>query len=199
MLAVLELTAGGVDHAFEAIGLKATAEQAFDMLGRGGTATVIGMVPIGQSLEIEAFQLLMEKRLQGSNMGSNRFRVDMPQYVEWYLAGKLKLDELVSATHAARRRSTRASRRLKAGEVARQLIVVRLTQRAPANSGAGGRASPCRGAETTRSNVGTSHRGPHAESGALYGGGEERPTDAAPGPVPRMHSTGPNGRDDPGR
>ena len=98
VLAVLELTAGGVDHAFEAIGLKATAEQAFDMLGRGGTATVIGMVPFGQKLEIEAFHLLMEKRLQGSNMGSNRFRVDMPQYIEWYLAGKLKLDELVSAT-----------------------------------------------------------------------------------------------------
>ena len=40
----------------------------------------------------------MEKKLQGSNMGSNRFRIDMPQYIEWYLAGKLKLDELVSGT-----------------------------------------------------------------------------------------------------
>ena len=55
-------------------------------------------------------------------MGSNRFRIDMPQYVEWYLAGKLKLDELVSAVDAARARSTTASRRCKAGEVARQLV-----------------------------------------------------------------------------
>ena len=122
VLAVLELTAGGVDHAIEAIGLKATAEQAFNMLGRGGTATVIGMVPIGQSLEIEAFQLLMEKRLQGSNMGSNRFRVDMPQYVEWYLAGKLKLDELVSSTMPLEKINDGFAA-LKAGEVARQLIV----------------------------------------------------------------------------
>jgi S-(hydroxymethyl)glutathione dehydrogenase/alcohol dehydrogenase len=85
--AVQELTAGGVDHAFEAIGLKTTAEQAFSMLGKGGTATVIGMVPVGQRLEIDATQLLGGKRLQGSNMGSNRFRIDMPQYVDWYLSG----------------------------------------------------------------------------------------------------------------
>ena len=80
-------TGGGVDHAFEAIGLKATAEQAFSMLRKGGTVTVIGMVPLGEKLEIDGFQLLLEKKLQGSNMGSNRFRVDMPQYIEWYLAG----------------------------------------------------------------------------------------------------------------
>ena len=96
-VAVLELTGGGVDHAFEAIGLAATAQQAFNMLRKGGTATVIGMIPLGEQVEIDGFQLLLEKRLQGSNMGSNRFRIDMPQYIEWYLAGKLKLDELVSA------------------------------------------------------------------------------------------------------
>ena len=94
---MIELTGGGVDHAFEAIGLKATAEQAFQMLRKGGTATVIGMIPFGERIEIDGFQLLLEKRIQGSNMGSNRFRIDMPQYIEWYLAGRLKLDELVSA------------------------------------------------------------------------------------------------------
>ena len=111
--AVLELTGGGVDHAFEAIGLAATAQQAFNMLRKGGTATVIGMIPLGEQVEIDGFQLLLEKRLQGSNMGSNRFRIDMPQYIEWYLAGKLKLDELVSARDAARadqRRLRRAAR-----------------------------------------------------------------------------------------
>src|SRR5580704_11018901 len=96
--AVLELTGGGVDHAFEAIGLVTTAQQAFNMLAKGGTATIIGMIPLGERIEIDGFQFLLEKRLQGSNMGSNRFRIDMPQYIEWYLAGKLKLDELVSAT-----------------------------------------------------------------------------------------------------
>src|SRR5579859_1186974 len=120
--AVRELTSGGVDHAIEAIGLKATAEQAFNMLGKGGTATVIGMVPVGQRLEIDATQLISGKRLQGSNMGSNRFRVDMPQYVDWYLAGKLKLDELVSATMPLAK-INEGFAALVSGEVARQLIV----------------------------------------------------------------------------
>jgi len=120
--AVRELTSGGVDHAFEAIGLKATAEQAFNMLGKGGTATVIGMVPVGQRLEIDATQLISGKRLQGSNMGSNRFRVDMPQYVDWYLAGKLKLDELVSATMPLAKINDGFAA-LVSGEVARQLII----------------------------------------------------------------------------
>lgn len=122
VLAVMELTLGGVDHAFEAIGLTATAQQAFAMVRNGGTATVIGMIPLGQRLEIDGFQLLMEKRLQGSNMGSNKFRLDMPQYIEWYLAGKLKLDELVSATMPLER-INEGFAALKSGELARQLLV----------------------------------------------------------------------------
>jgi S-(hydroxymethyl)glutathione dehydrogenase / alcohol dehydrogenase len=122
VLAVQELTGGGVDHAFEAIGLKLTAEQAFAMLGKGGVATVIGMVPVGQRLEIDATQLIGGKRLQGSNMGSNRFRIDMPQYVDWYLAGKLKLDELVSATMPLDKINDGFAT-LASGAVARQLIL----------------------------------------------------------------------------
>jgi S-(hydroxymethyl)glutathione dehydrogenase/alcohol dehydrogenase len=122
VLAVQELTGGGVDHAFEAIGLKVTAEQAFAMLGKGGTATVIGMVPFGQRIEVDANQLIGGKRLQGSNMGSNRFRVDMPQYVDWYLDGRLKLDELVSATMPLED-VNQGFAALASGEVARQLIL----------------------------------------------------------------------------
>jgi S-(hydroxymethyl)glutathione dehydrogenase/alcohol dehydrogenase len=120
-LAVLELTGGGVDHAFEAIGLSATAQQAYNMLAKGGTATVIGMIPLGEKVEIDGFQLLLEKRLQGSNMGSNRFRIDMPQYIEWYLAGKLKLDELVSDVMPIEKINDGFAA-LKDGEVARQLV-----------------------------------------------------------------------------
>jgi S-(hydroxymethyl)glutathione dehydrogenase / alcohol dehydrogenase len=121
VLAVLELTGDGVDHAFEAIGLTATAQQAFAMLRKGGTATVIGMIPLGERIEVDGFQFLMEKRIQGSNMGSNRFRVDMPQYIEWYLAGRLKLDELVSGTMPLEQ-INEGFANLKAGEVARQLV-----------------------------------------------------------------------------
>jgi S-(hydroxymethyl)glutathione dehydrogenase/alcohol dehydrogenase len=94
---VRELTGGGVEFSFEAIGLKTTAEQSFAMLRKGGTATIIGMIPEGQRIELPGSEFLDEKKIQGSNMGSNRFRVDMPRYVDLYLNGRLKLDELVSA------------------------------------------------------------------------------------------------------
>ncbi len=94
--AVRELTGGGVHYSFEAIGLKITAEQSFKMLARGGVATIIGMIPVGVHIELHGPEFLMERRIQGSNMGSNRFRVDMPRFVELYLQGRLHLDDLIS-------------------------------------------------------------------------------------------------------
>ena len=94
---VKELTKGGVHHAFEVLGTKATAEQSFGMLAAGGTATIVGMVPFGQKIELHGFDFLRERRIQGSSMGSNHFRVDMPRLVEFYLRGKLHLDDWVSA------------------------------------------------------------------------------------------------------
>jgi S-(hydroxymethyl)glutathione dehydrogenase/alcohol dehydrogenase len=120
--AVLEMSGGGVDHAFEAIGLSVTARQAWDMLTKGGTATIIGMIPFGEQVSIDGFQLLMEKRLQGSNMGSNRFRVDMPRYVDWYLEGRLKLDELVTGTLPLDDINDGFAA-LQRGEAARQLVL----------------------------------------------------------------------------
>ncbi len=120
--AVKELTGGGVDYSFEAIGLKLTAEQAFNMLDVGGTATVIGMVPPRQTLEIRGIDLLSEKRLQGSMMGSNQFRTDMPNMVRMYLDGTLKIDEMVSARMGLED-INEGYAALKRGEVARQVIV----------------------------------------------------------------------------
>lgn len=119
---VKELTGGGVDHAFEAIGLKLTAEQAFAMLRAGGAATVIGMIPMGTKIEIHGYELLGDKRIQGSNMGSNRFRVDMPRYVDLYLQGRLKLDELVSA-RISLDQINEGFATMKGGAVARSVIM----------------------------------------------------------------------------
>ena len=91
--AVKELTLGGVYYAFKAIGLKTTIEQAFQMLRRGGTATMIGIPPMGTKIEIDPLDLVFDSRLQGSQMGSNRFPIDMPRFVDMYLQGRLKLDE----------------------------------------------------------------------------------------------------------
>jgi len=118
---VRELTGGGVHYSFEAIGLKKTAEQAFKMVRTGGTATVIGMIPVGTMIEIHGAELLQEKKLQGSMMGSNRFRVDMPRLVDFYLAGKLHLDEMISSTLALKD-INQGFETLRKGEVARQVI-----------------------------------------------------------------------------
>jgi S-(hydroxymethyl)glutathione dehydrogenase/alcohol dehydrogenase len=64
----------------------------------------------------------MEKRLQGSNMGSNRFRVDMPRYIDLYLQGRLKLDELVSQ-RITLEDVNEGFEALKAGSVARSVII----------------------------------------------------------------------------
>jgi S-(hydroxymethyl)glutathione dehydrogenase/alcohol dehydrogenase len=93
---VREMTGGGVEYSFEAIGLKVTTEQAWGMLENGGTATVIGMIPLGTKIEVPGVDFLFEKKIQGSSMGSNRFRVDMPRYIDFYLNGQLDLDSMIS-------------------------------------------------------------------------------------------------------
>jgi S-(hydroxymethyl)glutathione dehydrogenase/alcohol dehydrogenase len=72
--------------------LKQTVEQSFQMLAQGGTATVVGMVPFGQKVELHGIDFLRERKIQGSSMGSNRFRRDMPHLIELYLQGRLHLD-----------------------------------------------------------------------------------------------------------
>ncbi len=119
---VMEMSSGGVHHAFEAIGLKATAEQAFQMLKHGGTATVIGMIPPGAMVALHGVDFLFEKKIQGSFMGSNRFRVDMPRFVDFYLQGKLHLDDMVSSRIKLSDVND-ALQALETGEVARSVIL----------------------------------------------------------------------------
>ena len=120
---ILDLTDGGVDYSFEAIGLKETAEQCYEMLRPGGAATIIGMIPEGVKIEIDGGSFLRrERRIQGSSMGSNRFRTDMPRYIEFYRQGRLKLDELVSQ-QLRLAQINEAFADMKGGNVARSVIV----------------------------------------------------------------------------
>ncbi len=119
---IRKMTGGGVDYSFEAIGLKAVAEQAFNSLKAGGTATVIGMIPVGQKVEIDGYMFLTERKLQGSNMGSNRFRIDMPKYIDFYLQGRLNLDDMISQRRKLEDVND-AFRAMKAGEVARTVLM----------------------------------------------------------------------------
>jgi len=119
---VLEMTKGGVHHSFEAVGLKKTTEQAFGMLRRGGAANIIGMIPVGQTIEIPGHAFLGEKKLRGSAMGSNHFPVDMPRLVDMYLAGKLKLDDMISRRIKLEEVND-AFEEMKTGQIARSVIV----------------------------------------------------------------------------
>jgi S-(hydroxymethyl)glutathione dehydrogenase/alcohol dehydrogenase len=96
--AVRELTGGGVDAAFEAIGLAATAQQAFSMIRPGRTAYLVGLPALGVNIELPGAVMLLNGRgLQGLFMGSNNFKRDIPMLANLYLQGRLKLDELVAA------------------------------------------------------------------------------------------------------
>lgn len=71
---VVEMTGGGVHHAFECIGLKQTAEQSFAMTGRGGTANIIGMIPAGVNIELPGVAFLGEKRIRARSWGRTASR-----------------------------------------------------------------------------------------------------------------------------
>ena len=119
---VLELTSGGVHHAFDAIGRATTPSQAFGMLRAGGTATIIGMIALGETVELPGVDFLAEKRIQGSCMGSNQFRIDAPRFVDFYFDGRLDLDSLITE-RIELDRVGEAMEALKKGEAARSVIM----------------------------------------------------------------------------
>ncbi len=121
--AVHDLTGGGADFVFECIGLVSTVQQSVAMTGRGGTAVLVGVVPMTEMVPLSAADLtLQEKKVTGSYMGSNRFRFDMPKYIDFYLDGRLRLDEMISSRIQLGEIND-AFDRLAKGEVARQVIL----------------------------------------------------------------------------
>ena len=119
--AVRDMTGGGVHYSFEALGTKTTAEQAFGMLRPGGTATIIGMVPLGVKIELHGYDFLRDRKLQGTSMGGNRFRVDMPRLLSLWRQGRLKLDHLISGKLKLKQINDGFAA-LKSGAPVRQLI-----------------------------------------------------------------------------
>lgn len=93
---IVEMTKGGVDHAIEAVGRPASAQMAVNVLRRGGTATILGMMPLAEKVGLSAMDLLSGKKLQGAIMGGNRFPVDIPRLVDFYMRGLLDLDTIIA-------------------------------------------------------------------------------------------------------
>lgn len=94
--AIMEMSGEGVDYAFDAVGSPALLAQCYAALAPRGTAVLVGAVSAGQQLTVDARGLLRERRITGSFMGSNRFQLDMPYYLDLYRQGRLDLDGMVS-------------------------------------------------------------------------------------------------------
>ena len=120
--AVRALTGGaGVDHAFEAVGLAKLVRQAIESLAIRGTATIVGVMPPDAMIEFPWMAIRPECKVQTSRMGSNRFRTDIPLYLDFYRQGRLQLDEMVSRRGRIED-INEAFRAMKAGEVARTVL-----------------------------------------------------------------------------
>ena len=119
---IVELTKGGVDHAVEAVGRPASGDLAVGSLKRGGTATILGMMPLDHKVGLSAMDLLSGKKLQGVLMGSNRFPVDIPRLVDFYLRGLLDLDSIVAETIPLEQIND-GFEKMKKGDAARSVIV----------------------------------------------------------------------------
>jgi S-(hydroxymethyl)glutathione dehydrogenase/alcohol dehydrogenase len=119
---VVEITKGGVHHAIEAVGRPQSAATAVKVLRRGGTATILGMMPLSETVGLSAVDLLSGKKLQGGLMGSNRFPVDIPRLVDFYLRGLLDLDTII-AERLPLERINHAFDELRKGDATRSVVV----------------------------------------------------------------------------
>ncbi|MYE47687.1 MAG: zinc-binding dehydrogenase [Chloroflexi bacterium] len=121
---VLELTGGGVDYAFEAIGLSKTIVDCYESTRLGGTTVVVGMAPEDDMMTIPALSLpRTEKVLRGSWYGSARPWLDLPKMVELYMGGRLQVDPLVSRTYPLDE-INEAYEALDRGDVARSVLLM---------------------------------------------------------------------------
>ena len=118
---VVERTKGGVHHAIEAVGRPETGDMAVQLLRRGGTATILGMMPLTHKVGLSAMDLLASKKLQGALMGGNRFPVDIPRLVDFYLQGRLDLDTII-AERMPLEKINHAFDELRKGDAARSVI-----------------------------------------------------------------------------
>jgi S-(hydroxymethyl)glutathione dehydrogenase / alcohol dehydrogenase len=120
---VLELSAGGVDHAFEVVGTPATIRQSWDMLRPGGTATVVGVAPAGVEVSLPAIEFLSEKTITGSYYGSSDVARALRGIAQLVVDGRLDLDGVVSDLITLDE-VEEALGRLRRGEGARSVIVI---------------------------------------------------------------------------
>jgi S-(hydroxymethyl)glutathione dehydrogenase / alcohol dehydrogenase len=94
---LVELTGGGADHSFECVGNTTLMRQALECAHRGwGQSIIIGVAGSGQEIATRPFQLVTGRVWKGTAFGGARGRTDVPRIVDWYMDGKINIDDLIT-------------------------------------------------------------------------------------------------------
>ncbi len=94
---LVELTDGGADYSFECIGNTHTMRQALECCHKGwGESVIIGVAGAGQEITTRPFQLVTGRVWRGSAFGGARGRTDVPKFVDWYMEGRIQIDDLIT-------------------------------------------------------------------------------------------------------
>ena len=97
--AIVDLTGGGADFSFECIGNVQVMRQALECCHRGwGESIIIGVGGAGQEIATRPFQLVTGRVWRGTAFGGARGRTDVPKIVDWYMDGKINIDDLITHT-----------------------------------------------------------------------------------------------------
>ena len=97
--AIIDLTSGGADYSFECIGNVNTMRQALECCHKGwGESYIIGVAGAGQEISTRPFQLVTGRVWRGTAFGGARGRTDVPKIVDWYMDGKINIDDLITHT-----------------------------------------------------------------------------------------------------
>jgi len=97
--AIVDATEGGADFSFDCTGNVDVMRQALECCHRGwGTSIVIGVAPAGAEISTRPFQLVTGRNWRGSAFGGARGRTDVPKIVDWYMEGKINIDDLITHT-----------------------------------------------------------------------------------------------------
>ncbi|XUU60882.1 Zn-dependent alcohol dehydrogenase [Erythrobacter sp. HA6-11] len=119
---ILDISGGGVHYGIEAVGRQASADLAVASLRRGGTAIILGMMPLDCKVGLGAMDLLGGKKLMGAIMGMNHFPVDLPRLVDFYMRGLLDLDTII-AERIPLEEINAGFDKMRAGHSARSVVV----------------------------------------------------------------------------
>jgi S-(hydroxymethyl)glutathione dehydrogenase/alcohol dehydrogenase len=96
---LIQMTGGGVDYSFECIGNVNVMRQALESCHKGwGQSCIIGVAGAGQEISTRPFQLVTGRSWRGTAFGGARGRTDVPKIVDWYMEGKINIDEMITHT-----------------------------------------------------------------------------------------------------